>query len=92
MFSIGPFELIIILIILLICFIPGIVGAYIAGYKGRGKAAWFIICTICPLCIILVLISPPGKEIEGRYKQCPACKELVKWEATICKHCRIEIN
>jgi hypothetical protein len=77
MFGIGLPEFIIILIILFICFLPGIVGAYIAGFKGRNKAAWFIICTVCPFCIVVILLLSPGKEIEGKYKQCPAAKSLL---------------
>jgi hypothetical protein len=92
MFGIGSFELIIILIImLLIWFVPGIIGAYIAGMKGRSKLGWFFICAIFPLCIIAIIFLPPAKEIAGKYKQCPACKEFVKWGAIICKHCRSEI-
>ena len=81
MFGIGLPELIIILIILSIWFVPGIIGAYIAGYKGRNRAGWFIICTVCPFCLVLIIFLPPEKEIEGRYKQYPACKEIVKWGA-----------
>jgi hypothetical protein len=92
MFGIGVPELIIIFIISSIGLVPGIAGAYIAGMKGRSKLGWFFICAICPLCIIAIIFLPPVKEIEGKYKQCPACKEFVKWEATICKHCRSEIN
>jgi len=93
MFGIGLTELIIIVfIILLVCFVPGIIGAYIAGMKGRNQLGWFFICAIFPLCIIAIIFLPPAKEIEGKYKQCPACKEFVKWGATICKHCRSELT
>lgn len=93
MFDIGLTELIIIVfIIFLVCFVPGIIGAYIAGIKGRSKLGWFVICAIFPLCIIAIIFIPPAKEIEGKYKQCPACKEFVKWEAIICKYCRSELT
>lgn len=70
MFGIGSFEDIIILIIgLLIWVVPGIVGALIAGNKGRSKSSWFAICVICPLCIILIIVLSPAKEIEGEYQK-----------------------
>ena len=92
MFGIGLPELIIILLPLSIFLGPGIVGAFVAGSKGRSKLGWFVICAVCPFCIIIIILLSPAKEIKGKYKQCPACKEFVKWGASICKYCHKELS
>ena len=87
MFGIGIPEV----ILLSFFIIPGIVGAVIAGNKGRSRLGWFVLCACIPLLILIPIFISPLKEVKGKYKQCPACKEFVKWDATICKHCRTSI-
>ena len=70
----------------------GIVGAWSADDKGRSKAAWFLLCTICPLFIIVIALLGPKEEIEGVFRQCPSCKEFIKWETKVCKNCRTPIQ
>ncbi len=70
----------------------GTPGAYIAWKKGRSIRGWLALCGFFPFLLIFIIFLPPVKEVEGKVKQCPACKEFVKWGATICKHCRSEIN
>ena len=82
-FRLGPTELIIIFVFLT----PGIVGALVAGNKGRSRIFWFFLCTILPLLIIVIIFLNPTKEVDGVTKQCPKCKEFIKWDATICKYC-----
>ncbi len=81
--SVGIPELI---LVALLCTL-GAIGAAIAATKGRSAIGWFFLCAFFwPL--FLVIFLPPVKEVPGRFRQCPACKEFVKWDATLCKHCR----
>ena len=88
MLGIGYAEL---LVILVAWGIPGLIGAALARSKGRSTIGWFLVSAFFWIPIIVIAILPPAKEIEGKYRQCPACKEFVKWDATICKHCRNEL-
>jgi hypothetical protein len=88
MFGIGFFEL----IILFSFSIPAIIGGLLAKSKGRSVFAWFILCYIFLFPIIILLFLQPLKEVEGKYRQCPKCREIIKWKAQICKHCKSDIE
>lgn len=78
------------LVLLVILCIPCVVGAVIAAHKGRSAILWFILSGSW-VGVLVILFLPPVKEVPGRFRQCPACKEFVRWGATICKHCHTEI-
>jgi hypothetical protein len=86
--SIGVPEL----ILLAILCIPGAIGAAIAASKGRSAVGWFFLCAFFWIPILVVIFLPPIKEVPGRYRQCPSCKEFIKWGATICKHCGTSLS
>ena len=92
MFGIGIPEAITLLIIFGPPLVCGIIGAVLAGNRGRSKFGWFLLCAILPLLIILIIFLKPAKEVEGKVKQCPKCKEFVKWDATICRYCRSPVE
>ena len=89
MFGISGPELVVILVILVI---PGTIGAVLAKNKGRSIIGWFILSAIFYLPILIVLLLPPIKEVPGKYRECPLCKEFVKWNALLCKHCKTELT
>ena len=70
----------------------GIAGAWLAEDKGRSKMGWFFLCAIFPPAIIIIALLGPLEEMEGVFKQCPSCKEFIKWETKVCKHCRTPIK
>jgi hypothetical protein len=83
-----------------------LVGVY-ANSKGRsGFGFFFFAALLSPLIgllspligfVIALVISPISSKVEqnaldvGDMKKCPSCAELVKTEATLCKHCRTEL-
>jgi hypothetical protein len=88
MFGIGLPEL----IILFSFSIPAIVGGLLAKSKGRSVFAWFILCYIFLFPIIILHFLQPLNEVEGKYRQCPKCREIIEWRAQICKHCKSDIE
>lgn len=85
MFGLGLPELIVMLIV---WGIPGTIGALLAKNKGRSTVGWFFLSAFFWIPIVIVLLLPPVKEVSGKYRECPSCKEFVKWRATLCKHCK----
>ncbi len=73
----------------------GVISAIIANNKGRSGCGWFIVGVLLgPIGIILALVvSKDDDRItrdvidRGDMKACPHCQELVKVEASKCKHC-----
>lgn len=66
--------------------VAGIVGAVLAQSKGRNPIIWFILCALVPLLVIAVALLP-SVVAKGFTKKCPHCAEVVKEDATLCKHC-----
>jgi hypothetical protein len=88
--GIGSKELLVLWVLLSIA-----VGAYA---RSKGTSLWFglaLSLVLSPLigALIVAVHRPPEAVLEqralasGKFKKCPACAELVKAEATRCKHC-----
>jgi hypothetical protein len=66
-----------------------------ASTRGRNGGGWFLLAlVISPLLAGLLVLALP--KLEGRInprttRKCPFCAELIKPEATMCKHCRSEL-
>jgi len=74
-----------------------VIPAWIAQTKGRSFWGWWIYALfLWPITLIhSVVISADTKELEKRQiqsgnKKCPACAEIIKAEAKLCKHCGTE--
>ncbi len=80
------------LILFTICIIPGTLGAYLAKQKGRNIVGWFFLSTVFWFSIFIVILLPPVREVIGEYRECPSCKEFIKWKAIVCKHCQTKIR
>lgn len=64
----------------------------IAARKGRSVGGWFVFALLLsPLIAGLLLLFMPADESglvgSGKYRKCPKCAELVRAEASICRHC-----
>jgi hypothetical protein len=72
----------------------GLIPAIIAKKKGKSFLLWwFFGFALFIVALPLILIKKPDTEsieknlLKEGMKKCPYCAELVKSEASICKHC-----
>ena len=64
-----------------------VVPAYIAQTKGKSFGAWYVYgLFLLPIAFVHSLIL--GRDD----RKCPHCAELVKLEATVCKHCNSKLE
>ena len=68
-----------------------IVGAIIGDHKGRAGEGAVLGLILGPIGWLIVALGANHK-LERETRKCPFCAELVKREATICKHCHRELT
>jgi len=84
-------TLIQIAVIFLLFGLPGLVGGWLAWTKGRNLLGWFLLCFCFPPTLMVILFHKPLREVSGHYRQCPACREFLKWRVTVCKYCNADL-
>ena len=81
------------LVAILVGLVIGICAAILAGKKNRSQFGWFVLASLCPLLILILLClsdfpkAEASKTVEFNEKVCPYCAETIKAAAVICKHC-----
>ncbi len=72
---------------------------WIAGNKGRSGAGFFFLSILLsPLIGLIAAIAAPSliKDPESpgikTHRRCPECKELIRKDATKCKHCASDVE
>jgi len=71
---------------LAVAVIFGLVAATVAYDRGRNIIGWFLAgLLIGPFGLAVVVL--PRRPKLGRYAECPACLEVVRDEATVCRFC-----
>lgn len=75
--------LIVLAINLLLC---ALVGKWAAS-KGRSAAFWFCASVLITPVLAAVLVGFGTKIGHAALRKCPDCREMVKHDATKCKHC-----
>jgi hypothetical protein len=77
---------------ILFCLWIGSLIAKMAWKKGRSWNAFFILSLVFPLLawIIAAVVSTDLATVTSGTKKCHRCAELIKSEATLCKHCGSE--
>lgn len=86
--------------VIIIAFICGVISAVVAVNKGRSGVGWFVIGNLLgPLGLVLSLVVSKNQQAveqaaiaTGDMRKCPFCAELIKSEASVCRHCGREIK
>jgi hypothetical protein len=81
--------------IIVVWLIMALVVASVAQTKGRSGLLWFAYGLILwPVALIAILVlAPNATKLEQRAlrrpgnRKCPHCAEVIKAEASVCKHC-----
>jgi hypothetical protein len=66
----------------------GMTGGFMAANRGRSVPVWCLLCALLPPFLLFLYFSRPVSEVEGKFKTCAACGELIKWHAAVCKYCK----
>lgn len=74
------------MVYLVIALVFGIVAAVCAYDKGRSLLGWFMAGIFLGPLGLSVLMLPP-RPLRGRYAECPACLEVVRYDASVCRFC-----
>lgn len=77
-----------------------VLSGVLAARRGRSVIGFLLISLLLSPLISIVVVLLVGKSEKGMerkalangYKKCPACAELVRREAKICKHCGTEFE
>lgn len=71
---------------ILVTIIFGVVAALVARSRGRSAVGWFLSgLFLGPFGLVVVALPPKPK--EGEFVRCPACYEVIRAEATLCRYC-----
>jgi hypothetical protein len=64
----------------------GVVSGMAARSRGRSLLGWFVAgLLIGPFALIVALL--PARPRQGHLVTCPACAEVIRYEATVCRFC-----
>ncbi len=71
---------------ILVTIIFGVVSAIVARTRGRSIIGWFLAGLLLGPFALIVAVLPPRPK-EGEYVRCPACYEVIRAEASLCRFC-----
>ncbi len=74
-------------VVLLIMMVPGVIGGWLAANRARNVIGWCVLCALFPVFLLVVYFNKPLREVPGRFRQCPTCREFLKWRDATCKYC-----
>lgn len=76
---------------IVVAIVFGVIAALVATEKGRSPIGWFFTgFLVGPFS--LAVIALPRKLRAGRYSECPACFEVVREDASVCRYCGTEFE
>ena len=74
-----------------VALIFGVIAALAAAEKGRSPVGWFVTgFLVGPFS--LAVLALPRKLRAGRFSECPACYEIVREDASVCRFCGTEFE
>lgn len=69
-------------VLFVIIYIGSVVwGVYLGSKKGEGCISFGMTVLLGPIWLPVIILS------KGDLRKCPHCAELIKKDATVCKHC-----
>jgi len=77
--------------IFLLWMILSIIPAVIANKKGRSGVGWFFLSLLISPILAGIIVVALGPVEGGNLRKCPYCSEMVKSDASICRHCGKEL-
>lgn len=72
----------------LVVIAAGMTGGFMAAGRGRRVPVWCVLCALLPPFLLILYFARPLREVEGIFRKCRKCGELIKWRATVCKYCK----
>ena len=75
-------------LIFLVILVAGMIGGIMAADRGRKVAVWCLLCALLPPFLLFLYFARPLHEVEGIFRKCSKCGELIKWRAPVCKYCK----
>jgi len=67
--------------------IAGAIGGFMAADRGRNVLLWCTLSALLPPFLLVLYFIKPLTEVEGMFRKCAQCGELIKWHASVCKYC-----
>lgn len=77
-------------VVLLIMMVPGAVGGWLAANRARNVIGWCLLCALFPVFLLVIYFNKPLREVPGKFRQCPNCREFLPWKDAVCKYCNTE--
>ena len=75
----------------LVAIVFGVITAIVARARGRNAVGWFAAGFVLGPFGLIVALLPPLPH-EGLLIQCPACCEVIRDGATVCRHCGSQLS
>jgi hypothetical protein len=72
----------------LFCGIPAAAGGWLAANRARSVIGWALLCGLFPVFLLVIYFHKPLREVEGKFRLCPNCREFIKWREPACKYCQ----
>jgi len=72
----------------LVVLVSGMSGGFMAANRGRSVSVWCLLCALLPPFLLFLYFSRPLCEVEGKFRRCLKCGELIRWHASVCKYCK----
>lgn len=77
-------------LLFLIVLVAGVIGGCMAANRGRKVVVWCLLCALFPPLLLLIYFAKPLREVEGKFRRCSNCRELITWHEPVCKYCQSE--